>query len=103
MARFVVGLSLVVLVASLAFTQNPDDPGAGILPFSTQVGAASDSIDLATSNINVRIPVRSKTGKMPFDFSLVWNSHAWIGQYPTGGLRWQITTSLTGGPSGNTG
>lgn len=64
-------LSLLVLLT----TARAQDTAAGILPFSTQAAGLYDSVDLATSNILVQIPVRSKIGKIPFAYSLVMNSH----------------------------
>jgi RHS repeat-associated protein len=60
------------------------DPAAGILPFSTQATEVYESVDLATGNVNVRIPVRNKIGKIPFAYNLVMNSHAYYlpGQSP---------------------
>lgn len=74
--RFAVGLSLVILVASLASAQAPD-PAAGNLPFASQIAGQYDSVDLATSNISVTIPVRSKNEKIPFSFALYGNTHAY--------------------------
>ena len=54
------------------------DPSAGIQPFSTQVGGQYDSIDLATSNISLTIPIIKKDGKTPFSYQLVGNYHAYI-------------------------
>lgn len=77
MARFAVGLSLVSLFLC-AFSLAQSDPAAGVLPFSTQIGGPIDSIDLATSNISLQIPVRSKAGKIPFNYRLAGNSHAYL-------------------------
>jgi len=71
------------------------DPAAGILPFSTQVGGPYDSIDLATSNISLQMPVRSKAGKLSFSYSLAGNSHAWVSSYGT----MEGTSSLLGAPT----
>jgi hypothetical protein len=56
----------------LAFSQG--DPAGGILPFSTQAQGIADSIDLASSNINLTIKARDKVGKLPFSYNLVMNS-----------------------------
>ena len=53
------------------------DPAAGVIPFSTQAVGAYDSIDLASSNILITVPVREKAGKVPFSFKVVANSHAY--------------------------
>ena len=50
------------------------DPAAGILPFSTLAGGQYDSIDLATSNILIIIPIRSKAGTIPLNFNLTENN-----------------------------
>src|SRR5579862_9029823 len=99
MARFMVVVSLFLLIAATAFAQGPDDPGAGLLPFSTQVGGAHESVDLATSNVFVNIPGRSKVGKMPFDFSWSGNFHPWIAPINLG-QQWRITAGLNSGASG---
>ncbi len=70
-----------VIVSAQADPQG--DPAAGILPFSTHVNGPVDSLDIATSNIVIKIPVRSKTGAIPFDYALVSNSHAYPAPSPT--------------------
>jgi hypothetical protein len=92
MARFAVVLSLTLLVSAFVFAQDPD-PASGILPFSTQAAGTYDSVDLATGNINVNIPVRSKAGTTPFVFSLVGNSHAYID-----GTAWAVSSRIGGTP-----
>jgi hypothetical protein len=74
MARFAVGVSLILLlVASVASAQI--DPAAGILPFSTQ---GIGGVDLATSNVYVSAPIRNKAGKIPFSYGLMGNFHSYI-------------------------
>ncbi len=97
MARFAVGLSLVPLSLNASFLQQLTafvarrvglpiallwligtglaqiDP-SGIRPFSTQVPDPVSSVDLATSNVVVQIRIRTKLGKIPFNYSLVANS-----------------------------
>jgi hypothetical protein len=82
--RFAGMLTVVLLVVPISVAQN--DAAAGILPFSTQAGGTYDSIDLASSNILVAVPIRSKAGKEPFSFKLVSNSHAYLfpAKNPTG-------------------
>ncbi len=53
------------------------DPSAGIQPFSTQVNDQYDSIDLASSNIYLSIPILQKNGKFPFSYQLVGNFHVY--------------------------
>ncbi len=98
--KLILQIGLATLTVSLGTAQSgPDDPGAGLLPFSTQVGGATESVDLATSNVFVRIPVRSKVGKMPFDFTLSGNFHPWIAPIYLG-QQWNVTTGpLIGGPA----
>ena len=73
MARFGVGFSLVLAFVSFSVAQS--DPAAGLIPFSTHAGGQVDSLDLATGNVTITIPIRDKIGKVPFSFSLVGNSH----------------------------
>jgi RHS repeat-associated protein len=68
-------LLLVVLVGCA--NAQVSDPAAGILPFSTHVSGPVDSLDLATDNIHINIPIRSKTGAIPFSYALIGNSHAY--------------------------
>jgi hypothetical protein len=84
--RFAILLAVVLLAVPVAIAQ-------GILPFSTQAGGPVSSIDLASSNIVLRIPVRNKIGKIPFSYSLVANSS------PTGDANGPIT--LTGQLAGS--
>jgi hypothetical protein len=90
MARFAVVLSLTLFVASCALAQT-----GGILPFSTQAGGGIDSIDLATSNIYIQIPVRSKPGAVPAQFSLILNSNAYVSNG-----TWVVSGGLAGTPLG---
>lgn len=84
MARFTFGLSIVLLlVVSLSFAQS--DPAAGIQLFSTN----DFGIDLATSNINVSIPGRSKAGKLPF--SSVFNGNYHVYQ---SGSNWGVNSGI---------
>jgi hypothetical protein len=54
-------------------------PSLGVLPFSTnQFG-----VDLATTNVNIAVPLRSKIGKIPFLSQIVGTS----GAFPSGG-KW---------------
>jgi RHS repeat-associated protein len=48
------------------------------MPYSTQVQGKIDSIDMATGSVFIKIPVRSKIGKMPLEFSLLAQSRAYI-------------------------
>ncbi|HXJ87444.1 MAG TPA: hypothetical protein VMS18_11545 [Candidatus Binatia bacterium] len=64
-------LALCILSISLL----AQDPAAGIQPFSTQINDAYTSVDVATDNVFLSIPVRNKDGKIPFSFKLVMNEH----------------------------
>jgi len=99
--KLILQICLATLTVSLGIAQSGlDDPGAGLLPFSTQIGGANESVDLATSNVFIRIPVRSKVGQMTFDFSLSGNFHPWIAPIYLG-QQWNVTTGpLIGGPAG---
>jgi RHS repeat-associated protein len=83
MARFAVGLSLFLLVVSFTFAQN--DPAAGIQLFSTN----NFGVDLASSNVNVVIPGRSKIGKLPFLSAFVGNYHVY-----QSGSQWSVSSIL---------
>jgi RHS repeat-associated protein len=84
MARFAVGLSLVLLfVATFSFAQS--DPAMGMQLFSTN----HFGIDLASSNVNLSIPVRSKIGKLPFSSMFVGNYHAF-----QAANSWAVTSGL---------
>jgi RHS repeat-associated protein len=101
MARFAVwlslGLILVFLLIGVAFPQSA--PGAGIQPFSTQIGGQYDSIDLAASNILIQIPIRSKTGKIPFVYQLVSNTNASTLLNADNNLVWHVGFGFPGSAS----
>lgn len=73
MVRFA-AFSLIICLAHLSIAQT-DDPAAGLAPFSTQAAGTIDSVDLATSNIFIRIPIRTKRGKLSLSYSLTGNFH----------------------------
>jgi hypothetical protein len=77
MARVLSVLLVLSCLGAIANAQTTD-PAAGIPPFSTHVTGAVDSLDLASSNIMIRIPVRTKTGKIESSYSLVGNFHVAI-------------------------
>jgi RHS repeat-associated protein len=81
-----VALTILLLPVLLGVARPQNDPVAGVQPFSTN----SFGIDLATSNINLSIPLRSKlTGSI----SLVSNSSAYLnGGTPS---RWAVGTPLS--------
>jgi len=78
MARYAIGLAVLLLATSCCSLAQTYDLAAGVLPFSTAAGGPYDRVDLATSDILVQIPVRNKVGKIPFVFGLVGNSHAYF-------------------------
>jgi len=86
MRRFALAVALLVMIAPWVPAQT-----GGVLPFSTQVGSGVDSIDLATSNIYVRIPIRSKSGAVPAQFALVLNSSAYVANG-----NWVVSGGLSG-------
>ncbi len=92
--RFGQQLALLIILTGIGLAQS--DPTAGVQPFSTQApGGIYESIDLATNNIYVEIPVRSKGGKIPFSYSLAMQPNAWIlGALPH--ESWQVTSWLNG-------
>jgi RHS repeat-associated protein len=69
-------LALCLALGGQACAQ--DDPDAGISPFSTQLGGAYDSVNVANGNINLAVPIRNKIGAIPFSYKLVGNSRAWL-------------------------
>jgi len=70
----------------------------GAPPFSTITSGTVDSLNIATSDILVRIPVRSKDEIIPFEFSLVGNSNAVA--LPTNPFPWFVSTGIHGVVSG---
>lgn len=95
-----VSLAVFLVPVLLVAGWSQDDPAAGILPFSTQAPGILESVDLASSNINVQVPVRSKIGKLPFSYNLVMNSHALVlppSCSPNCPSRWAINGTGDGG------
>jgi RHS repeat-associated protein len=94
--RFAAFFALVLLLAIPAFSQ-------GVQPFSTQMpGPDSASVDLASGNIVLSIPIRSKAGKIPFVYSLISGFPATgvggnipVGQLSRYGLTWGVQHSTT--------
>lgn len=89
--RAVEAVGLLLLGCILLQAQN--DPNAGVPTFATTVGGAYDTVDLATSGILLRIPLRTKAGKLPFSYSLVGNSHAyvWANVNNHNALQWAVS------------
>jgi hypothetical protein len=68
---------LVCLSATLAFLpEGTAQSITGVFPYSTR---GAGGIDLATTHIFIPIPMRRKTGMIPFDF------YAYLDSYPAGG------------------
>jgi RHS repeat-associated protein len=70
MARFATMFAVFCVLCAPAFTQSAD-PAFGIPPFSTVTGSKFDSIDLATSNVILTLPLRNKIGKTPFTSGII--------------------------------
>jgi hypothetical protein len=93
-------VAFVICVLTTALGQT--DPVAGMMPFSTRAGSGFDSVDLATSNILLSLPVRTKNQKIPFSFALYGNSHAFtypIPVQPPGQTQWDVFSTIFGGES----
>lgn len=90
MARRSLSLPLVLLLGSFGFAQT--DPGLGALPYSTR----QYGLDLASSNVVLAFPLRSKAGKIPFVSNIVGTSREWPVQ---SGGTWTWTPSLLNGLS----
>jgi hypothetical protein len=88
MARYWLSLSLLLLFVSIGFSQT--NPGLGVLPYATR----QYGVDLASSNVILSIPLRSKAGKMPFASNIVGTSQEWPVQ---SGSTWTWTPSLLNG------
>jgi hypothetical protein len=56
----------------------------GIQPFSTQAPGPNTTVDLASSNVLLSIPIRSKIGAIPFNYSLIANLSPTLGIGATG-------------------
>jgi RHS repeat-associated protein len=85
--QFVLVIVLLFGVRETGIAQT--DPNAGILPFSVQLGGPYDFVNPATSAITIIVPVRSKSGKIPFSFSLAANSHAFL-TITSHGIYWAV-------------
>lgn len=85
--RFRIAMFSALVFAAIAQAAHAQ----GIQPFSTQAPGPSTSVDLATGNILISIPIRSKMGAIPFQYSLIGNSSPLTG------------TGLSGRPTGPTG
>jgi RHS repeat-associated protein len=100
----VLAFFLVAMHCSVASGQDmlPTDTEAGTPSFSTAISLAPGiSLDLPTGNVNVDIPVRAKTGKIPFSYDLITNSHVfWIPALGCGNpcytYQWSSTIPLAG-------
>jgi RHS repeat-associated protein len=94
-----VAQATVLLISVTSFAQG--GPPAGIVPGSTQVPGSYESLDLASSNISIRIPVRSKSGKIPFSFNLIATSAMNLsGGSPNSWFSEMATGQTAAGPGG---
>ena len=69
--RWLISLQLAILVGLAQTGSAQVDPLAGIQPFSTQ----SLGVDLASSQVTQRIPIRNKNGLVPFNYSVISGWH----------------------------
>jgi hypothetical protein len=60
-AKAVLVTFLLLVLLGTGWSQS--DPPAGIIPFLTQGQGVYESVDLATRNINVQIPLRNKPAR----------------------------------------
>jgi RHS repeat-associated protein len=82
------------LERSLAPTSYPlRGSSIGLVPFSTLSGGPIASLNVATDNILINIPVRAKSEQIPFSYSLVGNSSA---EVPFGWSQWLVNTGIQG-------
>ncbi|MGB2604450.1 MAG: hypothetical protein WBC78_12705 [Candidatus Sulfotelmatobacter sp.] len=79
--RRTVGAVLFFTVLPLLYGQGPPNPDAGIQMWSSN----EFGIDLATSAINIQIPIRSKLGAVPFSSSFLGTSQAYVATNVQGG------------------
>jgi RHS repeat-associated protein len=79
--KLIVTFLLVVLCETAGHAQNPPQPG--VVPFSTN----SFGVDLASSTVNIAIPLRTKVGKIPFQAWLVGTSGETV--ITPAPLKWQ--------------
>lgn len=99
----VLSVLLLLSIYGIATAQNYDSV-AGFPAFVSTVNGQFDSVSLPYGNVVVALPVRSKVGKYPLTFTLVANSHMYIGapsnsNYYTG--RWFATYGIFGHTSGS--
>jgi RHS repeat-associated protein len=92
--RFAALIAIVLLSVPAAMAQN--DPASGIPLFSTQVGGPYESIDLASSNIFLSLPLRDKNGKIPFSSRMIGNSHAYLVPLSGNTYEWQVASAGVG-------
>jgi hypothetical protein len=102
MARFTVGLSLfcMLLVSDPAINSAFAQTTTGLIPFATINSSLYDAVKVNDGAILLTLPVRSKAGLIPFDYSLTLNSTVGIsGVYVLiNTLQWSPRTSVNFGP-----
>src|ERR1700739_4849931 len=69
-------VAFVVFVVTLSCVMSfAQDAASGLPNFSTQISGFYDFVDPASSNIFISLPLRSKSGPIPFSSSLTGSSH----------------------------
>src|SRR5258708_24153331 len=85
--------SLWLVMAAPSLAQN----NAGSVPFSTEVRDQYDTIDLSNLNILVNVPVRQKTGAIPFNYRVAGNFQVYKNcptcQFPSWGVQAGVSPS----------
>jgi RHS repeat-associated protein len=83
--------ALVGVLAGIGMAQ---DPAAGSPPFVTSVKGQLDTLSLPSGNVFIEFPIRTKSGKYPFNYSLYGNSHAFIDPPPNGNYvgEWNVNS-----------
>jgi RHS repeat-associated protein len=77
----------------LPLTSVAQTTSGGIQPFATLTGGPIDVIDMATSHIQISIPIRNKAGKIPFAYTLLFNPN-----FFKNGTTWSLGNRLLGAP-----
>lgn len=103
MARFAVGLSLfcMLLVSDPAINSAFAQTTTGLPPFATINSGLYDAVKINDGAILLTLPVRSKAGLIPFDYSLTLNSTVGIsdGYVLINTLQWSPRTSVGFSPA----
>jgi RHS repeat-associated protein len=89
------GLDPYAILPPGSGTVNLRGGNIGVPPFSTIQGGPVDSLNVATDNVLLNIPVRVKNEHIPFSFSLVGNSSA-VMLAPPNLAYWYVHTGIQG-------